>query len=157
MENKKDNPGVYIPPPIIYILTFLTAVFIQKKVPINNMFFNQRLTKYIGLGFLIIASFFVVRSLRQFFISKNSLVTIKPALSLQTNGIYSITRNPMYVGLAIVYLGISCFIGNWWNIIFFPLLILIVQEYIIKREEKYLVRRFGQEYIDYKTKVRRWL
>ena len=94
MENKKDNPGVYIPPPIIYVLTFLTAVFIQKKAPIDNLFFNQRLTKYIGLGFLIIASFFAVRSLRQFFLSKNSLVTIKPALSLQTNGIYRIPGIP---------------------------------------------------------------
>ena len=63
----------------------------------------------------------------------------------------------MYVGLAIVYLGITCFIGNWWNIIFLPLLFLIVQEYIIKREEKYLELEFGQQYDDYKRTVRRWL
>jgi protein-S-isoprenylcysteine O-methyltransferase Ste14 len=59
--------------------------------------------------------------------------------------------------LAIVYLAFTCFIGNWWNIILFPVLLLIIQEYIINREEKYLHRRFGQEYLDYKTKVRRWL
>ena len=63
----------------------------------------------------------------------------------------------MYIGLAIVYLGISCLIGNWWNFIFFPLLIIIIQEYMIKREEKYLERRFGAAYNDYKTNVRRWL
>ena len=75
----------------------------------------------------------------------------------RTTGIYGITRNPMYVGLAMVYLGITCFIGNWWNIILFPLLFLIVQEYIIKREEKYLEFEFGQQYDDYKRIVRRWL
>lgn len=157
MQNKKDNPGVYIPPPLIYVLAFLMAVFIQNKIPIDNLLFHQQLTKIIGVILLIIALFFLVKSLRQFFQSKNTVVTMKPASSLQTNGIYSITRNPMYVGLAVVYLGISCFIGNWWNIILFPLLLLIVQEYIIKREEKYLARRFGQEYVVYKTKVRRWL
>lgn len=157
MENKKDNPGVYIPPPLIYILTFLAAVFIQKKIPIGDSLFHQQLIKIVGVILIIIALLFLDRSLRQFFLSKNTLITIKPASSLQTNGIYSITRNPMYVGLAIVYMGIACFIGNWWNIILFPVLLLIVQEYIIKREEKYLERRFGQEYLDYKSKVRRWL
>jgi protein-S-isoprenylcysteine O-methyltransferase Ste14 len=63
----------------------------------------------------------------------------------------------MYVALAFVYLGISCLIGNWWNIIFFPFILLIFQEYVIKREEKYLERAFGKEYLDYKDKVRRWL
>lgn len=75
----------------------------------------------------------------------------------RTTGIYGITRNPMYVGLAMVYLGITCIIGNWWNIIVLPLLFLIVQEYIISREEKYLEFEFGQQYDDYKRIVRRWL
>ena len=157
MDHKKDNPGVYIPPPLIYVVVFLAAVFIQKKISIDDSVFHSKPAKIAGVLFLIVSLFFMVTSLRQFFISKNTLIPIKPASSLQTKGIYSITRNPMYVSLALVYLGISCFVGNWWNIILFPLLLLIVQEYIIKREEKYLVRRFGQEYIVYKTKVRRWL
>ncbi len=156
MENRKDHPGVYIPPPLIYVVIFLTALLMQKIIPINNFWFHQRITKITGVVFLIIALFFLVRSLRQFVQSKNTVVTVKPASSLQTNGVYRITRNPMYLGLAIVYLCITCFIGNWWNIILLPLLLLIVQEYIIKREEKYLVRRFGQEYMVYKSKVRRW-
>ena len=157
MENKKDHPGIYVPPPIVYALIFLVAVFIQKKLPIDDSLFRQQLTKVVGAGLLIIALFFLIRSLRQFLLSKNTLVTIMPANSLQTNGIYNITRNPMYMGLAIVYLGISCLIGNWWNIILFPLLLLLIQEYMIKREEKYLERRFGQAYLAYKSKVRRWL
>jgi protein-S-isoprenylcysteine O-methyltransferase Ste14 len=157
MDNKKDHPGIYVPPPIIYALTFLAAVFIQKKVPINDSLFHRQVTKIVGVGLLIIALFFLLRSLIQFALSKNTLVTIMPTHSLQTNGIYNITRNPMYLGLAIVYLGISCLIGNWWNIILFPFLLLIIQQYMINREEKYLERRFGQVYLDYKSKVRRWL
>ena len=157
MVNKKDSPGVYIPPPLFYVLFFLAAVFIQKKVSINDSLFHLQITKIIGILFLVISLFFLVTSLMKFFQSKNTLILIKPASSLQTNGIYSISRNPMYVGLAIVYLGITCFIGNWWNIILFPLLLLVIQEYIIKREEKYLERAFGEKYLDYKSRVRRWL
>src|SRR5258706_15242916 len=157
MENKKDSPGVYIPPPLFYVLTFLVAVFVQKKIPIDDSLFHLQITKIIGILFLVISLFFLVTSLIKFFQSKNTLILIKPASSLQTNGIYSTSRNPMYVGLAIVYLGITCLIGNWWNIILFPLLLLIVQEYIIKREEKYLELEFGNDYEEYTRKVRRWL
>ena len=157
MKNKKDSPGVYIPPPLFYVLTFLAAVFIQKRVSINDAVFHLQLTKITGILLLIVALFFLLTSLRKFLLSKNTLILIKPASSLQTNGIYSISRNPMYVGLAILYLGVTCLIGNWWNIILFPLLFLIIQEYIIKREENYLERAFGAEFLEYKNRVRRWL
>ncbi len=155
--NTSKGPGVYVPPPLFYVITFIAAVLIQGKVPLSDLQFQLRITKIGGITLLIIALFFLFRSLRQFFLSKNTIILIKPASSLQTTGVYKISRNPMYVGLAIVYLGITCLIGNWWNIILFPLLLLIVQEYIIKREEKYLELEFGQDYEEYTRKVRRWL
>jgi len=157
MKNKQDSPGVYIPPPLFYILIFIAGVFIQKKIPLNDTLFKSPAINILGIVFFIIALFFSVRSLRQFFKSKNTLILIKPASSLQTDGVYSLSRNPMYVGLTILYLAVTCFLGNWWNIILLPLLLLIVQEYIIKREEKYLDRQFGRQYKGYKLKVRRWL
>ena len=157
MKSKKDSPGVYIPPPLFYVLTFIIAISIQKKIPINNSLFQMEWLKISGIVLLVISLFFSVRSLRQFFQTRNTLILIKPATSLQTNGIHGITRNPMYVGLAIVYLGLSCILGNWWDFILFPILVLIVKEYIIKREERYLEREFGQKYTDYRSKVRRWL
>lgn len=157
MKSKKDSPGVYIPPPLFYVFTFIIAIIIQRKFPIDNSLFQQQWLKISGIVFLVISLFFLVRSLRQFFKTKNTLILIKPATSLQTNGIYGLTRNPMYVSLAIVYLGLSCLIGNWWNFILFPVLLFIVQEYIIKSEERYLEREFKQEFADYKSKVSRWL
>jgi protein-S-isoprenylcysteine O-methyltransferase Ste14 len=155
--NKLKGPGVYFPPPIFYVLIFIAALFIQKIIPITDTIFQLRTTKVVGIIFLIIGLFFLARSLMQFFQSKNTVILIKPASSLQTTGIYRISRNPMYLGLAIVYIGISCLIGNWWNIILFFFLLLIVQEVIIKREEKYLELEFKQQYDEYKRKVRRWL
>jgi protein-S-isoprenylcysteine O-methyltransferase Ste14 len=155
--NKSKGPGVYIPPPLFYIIIFIVSVLIQKQIPIADSLFHTVTLKVVGLFFIIISLFFSARSLRQFIRSKNTLILIKPATTLQTTGIYEISRNPMYMGLIIIYLGITCFIGNWWNIILLPLLIVIIQEYVIKHEEKYLHLEFGQQYEEYKKKVRRWL
>lgn len=157
MKEKQDSPGVYIPPPLFYALPFVAAVLIQKKVYIRDSFFSSNAVKVTGVLFLIIAVCFLFTSLGKFFKTKNTVVLIKPASSLQTTGIYGISRNPMYAGLAFVYLGLTCLIGNWWNLILFPVLILIVQSYIIKREEDYLERAFGNDFLQYKKRVRRWL
>jgi protein-S-isoprenylcysteine O-methyltransferase Ste14 len=157
MESKKDHPGIYLPPPVIYIGTFLAALLLQKLIPFNKEFFHTTTSKLFGAVIIFIGLGFSFQALRQFFKTKNSLVTIKPANSLQTTGIYSVSRNPMYVSLLLLYTGLSFIIGNWWNLILLPVLFVVVQEYVIKHEEKYLDRRFGEQYFDYKTKVRRWL
>ena len=156
-SDKSKGPGVYVPPPLFYALTFAAAVFIQKKLPLDDSLFRCWATKYVGISLLLISLFFLFRSLRQFFETKNTLILIKPATSLQTTGVYAITRNPMYLGLAILYFAIACFIGNWWNVILFPVLFLIVQEYIIKHEEKYLLAEFGDAFTKYCKATRRWL
>ncbi len=158
MKSKADNPGIYVPPPLLYVAVFLVAIFLQSLMPVNHAVFQNSWIKILGAVLIAIAVFyFAFRSLRQFFLTKNTVITHRAANSLQTTGIYAITRNPMYTGLAITYLGVTCYFGNWWNVILFPVLILLVQELIIKREEKYLERRFGDIYLEYKKRVRRWL
>ena len=117
MENKKDHPGVYIPPPLFYVVTFLASVLIQKLVPLDKVFFYSTAAKIIGSISIVAGMFFNFPSLLQFFKTKNSVVTIKPANSLQTTGIYSVTRNPMYISLLLFYTGLAFMIGNWWNFI----------------------------------------
>lgn len=157
MQNRKDNPGIKIPPPLLYLAIFLLAIVIQKILPLNKVFFYTATSKIIGLVFILIGLFFNFPALLQFIKTKNTVVTVKPANSLQTKGIYSVSRNPMYISLLLIYTGLSFLIGNWWNLVLLPFLFLVVQEYIIKREERYLDRRFGQEYTDYKSQVGRWL
>lgn len=154
---KKDHPGVYIPPPLIYALIFVAGIFIQKLMPINDSLFKLSGTNFLGIIFFLAALFLLMRGVGKFIQTGSTLVTMKPASSLQETGIYKFTRNPMYFGLLFLYLGFTCFYGNWWHIILLPVLVLIMQEYVIKREEKYLEREFGQAYKDYKQKVRRWI
>ena len=74
-SNKTDSPGVYIPPPLFYILVFIAAVFIQQKISIAEALFQSLTIKIVGIVLLIIALFFLVRSLRQFFQSKKHFNT----------------------------------------------------------------------------------
>src|SRR5690348_15038738 len=120
MENKKDNPRIYIPPPLLYIAVFFAAVLIQKWLPLYKAFFYTITSKIIGSIIILVGFFFNFPAIRQFFKTKNTLVTIKPANSLQTTGIYAVSRNPMYVSLLLFYLGLSFLVGNWWNLIYFP-------------------------------------
>lgn len=157
MEKKKDSPGVYIPPPLFYALLFVIAIILQKKIELSHSFFDSKSAKIAGILFLIFAVSILLTSITKFIRSKNTIILIKPAASLQTSGIYSITRNPMYLGLVFLYLGLTFLIGSWWHIILLPVLIFIIQGYIIRKEEEYLKRAFGQEYLTYKSKVRRWI
>jgi len=156
-NKKKDNPGIFIPPPLIYAAIFFLSILMQKIIPINNSFFDSRNATIAGIVLIVIALLFILPALIKFVQSKNTLVTIKSATSLQTKGIYSLTRNPMYMGLLILYSGIAMLEGNWWTFIFIPLIIIIVQSYVIRGEENYLQRAFGEEYNAYRKKVRRWI
>jgi protein-S-isoprenylcysteine O-methyltransferase Ste14 len=79
------------------------------------------------------------------------------ASALVQGSIYKRTRNPMYLSLGLVTLGLGIATANPWMIAAAPLLLLYFQERVVKREEAYLAARFGAEYEDYRRKVRRWL
>ncbi len=153
----KDNPGVFIPPPLIYAAFFGASGYLQKRLSIGGSFFDNPWSRTGSVLLLMAALYILSRSLVQFIRTKNTVITVRAASSLQKTGIYRLTRNPMYLGLALIYLGLACLIGKWWNILLFPLLLLTVQEFVIRREEKYLTRRFGREYDEYRNAVRRWL
>jgi protein-S-isoprenylcysteine O-methyltransferase Ste14 len=151
------GPRVYVPPPLLYVAAFHLAVYLQHLRPLPAARAGGIAVRAAGILFFAAAAFFQFRSLTQFFRTKNTVVTIRPAHSLQTDGIYRISRNPMYVGLALIYLGVACFAGNLWTLLLFPVLLIVVQEFVIKREERYLDAAFGNEYAEYKRRTRRWL
>ena len=158
MKNKKDSPGVFFPPPLFYVLIFLLSFILQGSFTIKRaFFFHSRAANALGVIIIIAGLFFTVPAVRQFFKSKTSIVPIRPASSLQTSGIYAVSRNPMYLGLMLEYLGMAFIFGNWWTIFLIPVLIGLVYYFVILPEEKYLLRAFGNSYSEYTKKVRRWI
>ncbi len=154
---KKDSPGVYIPPPLIYAALFLLSFLLQEMAPLDRSFFYSAIAANISIVLIICSLIFIIPAILQFVRSKNSVATVKPASSLQFRGIYGLTRNPMYFGLLLLYVGIGIVKGNWWTIMLIPVLIVLVHVLVIKKEEAYLERAFGQDYINYRKQVRRWI
>jgi protein-S-isoprenylcysteine O-methyltransferase Ste14 len=158
MKDTKDSPGVFIPPPLFYVGFFILSMLLQGYFTIKAaFFFHKQPAILIGTILYFVGIFFIFPAMFEFIKSKNAIMPVKPATSLQTTGIYSYSRNPMYVGLLLIYLGLTMQFGNWWTLILLPFLIAFITYLVIRREERYLTRAFGDEYTNYKKRVRRWI
>lgn len=158
MKNTKDSPGVFIPPPLFYAGFFILSMILQGYFTIKGaFFFHKQPANLIGTLFYFAGIFFIFPASFDFAKSKNTIITAKPATSLQTKGIYSYSRNPMYMGLMLIYLGLTFQFGNWWTLIMLPFLFAVITYLVIHPEERYLTRAFGDEYTNYQKKVSRWI
>jgi protein-S-isoprenylcysteine O-methyltransferase Ste14 len=83
--------------------------------------------------------------------------TDRPVPRLVTDGPFRYTRNPGYLGLTMLYAGIAVLRNALWAILLLPLVLYVIQRQVIGREERYLERTFGEEYLAYKARVRRWV
>ena len=81
----------------------------------------------------------------------------KPVSSLVQDGPFRYSRNPGYLSLVMIYTGVAILRNALWVILFLPLLLVVTQRELIEREERYLERTFGEEYLAYKRRVRRWV
>jgi protein-S-isoprenylcysteine O-methyltransferase Ste14 len=83
--------------------------------------------------------------------------TDRPVPRLTTEGPFRYTRNPSYLALTAIYASIAVLRNSLWAMLMLPLVVLVMQREVIGREERYLERTFGEEYLDYKERVRRWV
>jgi protein-S-isoprenylcysteine O-methyltransferase Ste14 len=150
-----DKAGVIIFPPLLYFIVLVAGLAISYIF--SYKFLSPDFAFPIG-GVLLIAGFAILFRAARTFVKNNN--PVNPSGSTQliiSSGIYQYTRNPMYLGLTMIFMGISILTNAWFSFVLLPPLLMIVQKGIIEREEKYLTRKFGNEYLNYKSKVRRWL
>jgi protein-S-isoprenylcysteine O-methyltransferase Ste14 len=150
-----DNPGVRVPPPLLYAAAVFGGYLLQRRwpFPIGNRDTVQLIAWALIAAWLALT----VASVGKFWRSHTSIVPIKPATALVISGPYRFTRNPMYVGLALLTIALGCFADSWWPIVLLAPVLWVVGRFVIGPEERYLTRRFGADYVAYKERVRRWL
>ena len=144
-----------IPPPIVTLTFILLSFWLANYLP--KLAFN-----YQGLSSLLmilIGLTIIVIGVKTF---NNSDTTINPlnpseASHLVTEGVFSYTRNPMYLGMVIILLGVSIYNGVYIGIIILPCFIFYITEFQIKPEEEAMEEIFAGDYTDYLKRVRRWL
>ena len=155
MADDQDNPGGRVPPPLTYLLTLLLGLLLNRRFHVP--FLPHGVTRVLGWplvgGGLALATWFV-RTMRG---ADTTLDVDKPVSSLVQNGPFRYSRNPGYLSLAMIYAGIAILRNALWAILLLPLLLLMIQRKLIEREERYLQRTFGEEYLPYKRRVRRWV
>jgi protein-S-isoprenylcysteine O-methyltransferase Ste14 len=152
---KTDTSGIRVPPPVYYVSAFLAGVGLELIFPTSWPPFGIRLAATVlaaGAWFALDGAAMV--SFRR---AGTSMVPMNPTTALVTSGPYRVTRNPMYVGMSFLYVAFAFAFGVIWALLFLPAVIVIVDRFVIAREEPYLEQKFGQAYRDYKARVRRWL
>jgi len=171
MNEPPDNPGVWIPPPLFYAMAIVLGLLFDgvHSLPIVATVVGSGISRVsssrIDLGrivlvvaWLLVAAWLYLTStaFRLFRRRHTSVLPIRPSTTLVVAGPYRFTRNPMYLGLALLTIALSLFLNTWWPIILLVPTLVAVQRFVIAREERYLRRRFGAEYDAYASHVRRW-
>jgi protein-S-isoprenylcysteine O-methyltransferase Ste14 len=151
----EETAGVPVAPPILYFGALALAIGLQALSPIAPM--PEMLGK-VGGGLLVaLASILGGACLIRFRRAGTAIPTYRPTTTLVADGPYRYSRNPIYVSLTTLYLGLTLLAGSWWGPILLPLVIAVVRYAVIAREEAYLERKFGDAYRDYRSRVRRWI
>ena len=153
----RDNPGVIVPPPLIFV-AFL-------GVGLAFDFFVLRVaTGFPVVGRSVIAAVLAVAALLlgfgalfRFRRAGTNPEPWRPTTAIVTSGVYRFTRNPMYVGMALLYAAIAVAADSVVALILLVPLMAVIRYGVIAREERYLAAKFGDEYRRYQASVRRWL
>ncbi|HYW30363.1 MAG TPA: isoprenylcysteine carboxylmethyltransferase family protein [Gemmatimonas sp.] len=145
------------PPPVVYVAGFALGALLEPALPLAVQIPTGRWIDAIGLGLMVVGVGVLYTGIVTFRRARTPVYPNRPAKLVVSHGIYAHTRNPMYVGLAALYLGGVVTTGLLWPLVLFPLVIVVIRTQVIAREERHLTEKFGGEYTEYTRRVRRWL
>ena len=152
---EEDRPGVPIAPPLLFVLPILVSLALEWLVPTSFVHGGLRWT----FGTMLIVAG-VALNISGFITQKRAgtdPIPFNPSTRIVSHGLYRFTRNPMYIGFAVATVGLAILINSAWTLLALPIGLVLIDRLVIDREERYLERKFGEEYLSYKSRVRRWL
>lgn len=152
----RDRPNTIHWPPILYLLVLAAAYLLQRIMPIPT-WIPQPYATQIGWPLFLFGVIFACVAIFGFRQLHTPVDPTARAERLATEGIYTVTRNPMYLGAVIALMGVGIARGSSWLVILTCFLPAFLQRLAIEREEAHLESRFGDDYRRYKSRVRRWL
>jgi protein-S-isoprenylcysteine O-methyltransferase Ste14 len=151
------HPGIHYPPPLIYVAGIVLGWLVNRLRPLPITGHPSILRFALAVLCVIAWVLLFGAALNVFRRERTTLIPNQPASALATTGIYSRTRNPMYLSLAVLYIAVALVLDSWWPLLLLPVVLVIVDRLVIVREERYLTQAFPHEYDEYRRRVRRWL
>lgn len=153
-EARRETAGVLAPPPLIYLLPIALSFLLHRWRPVPLVAPATALA--VGIA-CILPALVALPALLAFRRAGTRAEPWRPTTALVTTGPYRFSRNPMYVGFTLLYLGIGFLANSVWPLLLLPLVLVVMHFGVIVREEAYLERLFGEEYRSYRRRVRRWI
>jgi len=158
MTDRKDIPGVIAPPPLIALAAVLIGLLLDWRAPLHLL---ATLLSPWGCGFaggiLVASGLAIGLAGRQRFVEADTNINPwKPALHLTTTGVYRYVRNPMYVGMLVIAVGLGIAFASDWTLVMVVPSALVMHFGVVVREERYLEAKFGEPYRQYKAGAARW-
>ena len=152
------GPDVRFPPPFLYVAGFGLGLLLHRAWPFP-LLAGGRTPAMVVAGWILVALGFgfAASGFLTFLRVRTAIIPHRDASRLVIRGPYLVSRNPMYVGLATMYLGGALLCNTGWPLILLPLVLYLMTALVIRREERYLLAEFGSEYAEYCRRVRRWL
>ncbi len=150
-----DSANVAIHPMVVYAVAVAIAFGLGYIWPLTYP--QDPIYEHIGKGLIALGVIICVAAGFQFWRHKTSVDCNGCVTSILTTGVFRISRNPIYLGFILIYIGFSRYWNNIWMLVLLIPMCVALFQLVIAREEAYLERKFGDEYIRYKQKVRRWL
>jgi protein-S-isoprenylcysteine O-methyltransferase Ste14 len=156
MSDKPDAPDVIIHPPVALAIALILAFALNWFRPLP---FVPPAIPHIQLGvLLVIAALLIVRwAAVAFRKARTNILTSQAATTIVATGPFAYSRNPIYVAALIGMAGAAIAFNSLWFLVALVVIYFVLRYGVIAREEIYLERKFGTPYLDYKSKVRRWL
>lgn len=157
-ERSRDTAGVIAPPPLIALATLVLGVAADWLWPTKVLASVLNWPARIGFGVALLlgGAALAVAGEHAFKQVGTNVRPWRPALALATGGIYGYLRNPMYVGLILMLAGLAVLFASDWLVILLLPTALLLHFGVVRREERYLEAKFGEDYRRYKARVPRY-
>jgi protein-S-isoprenylcysteine O-methyltransferase Ste14 len=154
-EQNMDHAQVMVPPPLVFLGYLISALVLNWIIPLPT---PETFALRIAGGIAVIAGILLVGSaFSQMMKVHTSPALNQPVTALVTSGPYRVTRNPIYLGFFLIYLGFTLLDGTLWGLIASPFLLWTITQAVIHAEEIYLAEKFGEQYSGYRSRVRQWI
>ncbi len=154
-EQEQQAPGIRVIPPLVYAASLLIGLAIEQLLPLVSISWTWRAGPAVVL--IAVAGLLIAPTVMRFRKAETTFDVRKTATTLITDGPYRYSRNPAYLALTLLYLGLGVLFSSAWVCVLVVPTLLIIIVAVVRKEEQHLESQFGEEYLRYKTAVRRWL
>lgn len=154
----EKHANVLVRPPKLYLGGLAGGCLLELLWPLGPGLAGGALRPVIiGIALALIGGAVIWKAFQQFADAGTTIPVDEPTDALVMHGLYGWSRNPVYIGLTIIYTGLSIALTTGWALLLLPILLMVMNRGVIAAEEAYLSEGFGQPYLDYMKKVPRWL